>query len=390
MKMQRWIGVFVAVLAVGVLVGIGLQQASVERRVGGRETCIPGAGPAGALGLRWFWTGRAPSGSLGSWQEISALESVVETIPDYAPGYRALSLACALAGSSEQAVGAAVRYAALRPDDPDARLLLASVYSLSGSYDEALAELREVQGDDSVTCWAEKMRGDVFAAKGMFVRALECYGLFVERVPYEILRSDGHFYAGVVLIEQKRFPEAVGAFEESGYPDSSDPRAHWGKALAYAGEGGADRAREEAALIKTRAEQDGVLARGQLGLLMGRILMAEERWGEAVGVLEGAAAEAQGPVRLRCLTALAEASWRAGRPREARDALDRCLAINPNEAHARYLSGRLLEEEGLLEASAAEFQAFLDIWQDADPGVARVADATERLREARRLLARNP
>jgi tetratricopeptide (TPR) repeat protein len=367
---------------VGALAGVVVRQVRMEQADRERHRQRVGyLGSGGGGGPRGFWMGPCASDSTGWQREISDFKSLVRVIPDYAPGHRALSLAYASAGSSAQAILSAREYVALKPDGVDGRLLLAAVYSSGGLYEKALEELEGMQGPDSVRCWVEKMRGDVYFEKGMYARALEAYGRFVEMASYDLLRSDGFFYTGRVLTEAGRLPEALEFFERSACPGWCDLRARWGKALVYVRQGRTDLARAEAAVIGSGTAGGGEPSPGSCDFLMGEILMGEGRWPEAVQSLRQAAGEAQGPARLRCLTALAEACREAGLPAEARAAVDRCLEINPACGQARYLSAQLWEEQGAASRAAAEFQAFLDAWREADEGLAPVRDARERLKD---------
>jgi len=383
--MIRWVRIGILLLVVFVLAGIAWRQTAVER---GQRRCPAahsfGTGVAPLGGARGFWTGLTEWDSIGCEREISALEPLVDVIPDYAPAHRALALAYACAGSSGRAIRAGEHYAELRPGEPDVTLLLASIYILAGFYDRALATLESgfLELDDA-PCRVERTRGEIYVAKGMYGRAVESYLRFIEAASYELLRSDGWFEIGRVHVAQGRFDEAVERFEQSAFPDASDPRAAWGKSLAYALEGKTDLARAGAESIRWSSEDTCAIAPGSYELLMGRILMREGRWIEAVRVLEASVGRARVPERLQCLMALAEAYGGAGDPQGARGALEECFRVNPAHAEARYLSARLYEDQGEAEKAASEYDVFLEIWRDADSDLPLVADATRRLRKIR-------
>jgi len=382
--MPRWASVSLVVLVAGVLAGIAIRQASVEREASHRRAGFEfGSGPSGMLGQRGFWTGLAGTDSASRHLEISALRSVLDVIPDYAPAYRALSLAYALSGSSHKAIEAGRTYSDLRPEDVDGRLLLASVYSMVGASDEALAELGRVEAADSLSFWVDKMLGDVFVTKGMVDRAVGSYLRFIERAPHELLRADGWFSVGRAWASAGRSEDALAAFERAVVPGLVDVRPHWGRGMVHAAEGRLDLAREALAALEVGQGEGARLPPGLRELLVGRIRMGEGRWEEAMSVLEEASEEAYVPDRLECLVVLAESCWRAGHPGRARGTVGRCLAINPAHAPARYLMARILERQGARDEAASEYRACLEVWRNADPGFPGVEDARRRLERLR-------
>ena len=48
-------------------------------------------------------------------------------------------------------------------------------------------------------------------------------------------------------------------------------------------------------------------------------------------------------------------------------------------ARSLYMLGRIFEARGWKEKARGSFQIFLDLWKDADPGLAEIADAKKRL-----------
>jgi tetratricopeptide (TPR) repeat protein len=332
------------------------------------------------LGQRGFWTGLTDTDSLSCQREIDALESVIEVLPDYAPGYRSLCLAYAYAGSSVQAVRAATRYTELEPDDPDRGLLLASVYALAGEHDRALEVLEAAEPGKPASFWAEKLRGDILLAKGMCRRAAESYARFVRQAPYEAARCDGFFLIGLTRMEQGRYPEAKEAFEKSDYPGGPGSRVHLGRGLIYERQGRTDLARAEADRMELADADSAGTPPAWRHVLIGRVLMGEDRWKDAVQVLEQAAAETPFPDRFLCLIPLAESLQRAGHSETALRVLEHALEVNPAYAPARYWQARILEEEGLPDEGLVAYQTFLETWHDADPDLPMLVDAKRRMK----------
>lgn len=368
------------VLVAGAVVGIGIRQVHLERAAVRREARWTfGAGPSGMIGQRGFWTGLTRTDSVSCQQEIEALVGVLEVIPDYAPAQRALSLAYAYAGSSSQAIRSAERYADLEPRDLDLPLLLASVYSLAGRYDEALDILGRVEDPDTLVSWFEKMQGDILVAKGMCGQAGKAYQRFISCARYDGVRADGYFLLGRVRIQQGRYADALESFDQCGYPGSSDVRTRVGRGLTFARQGLVERARAEAGRIDSSAANGDAASFDLYLLMMGRILMAEKRWEAAILTLREGVERTQFPERLRYMTALAKAYGLAGEFEQARETLNCCLAVNSACAEARYLSARIYENQDLPDHALAEYEIFLDTWRDADPDLPMLVDAQRRV-----------
>ena len=60
--------------------------------------------------------------------------------------------------------------------------------------------------------------------------------------------------------------------------------------------------------------------------------------------------------------------------------LDDAVAVSPYEGiRCIYLLGVAYEQSGWKDRAAEQYKKFLDIWEDADPGIEEVADARARL-----------
>ena len=379
--MGRVVRIGFFVLVVSVLAGTALRQWDVDRRAQrqrNEQRPFIGYGPSGAMGARGFWAGLAETDSLSCGREIAALESLRVVLPEYAPGEKALALAYAYAGSSEQAVAAAERYTSLCPGDAEARLFSALVHLLAGRYDAVDVRLRE-RLPDSLRYWTEAIRAGALAGRGRYEDAVAALERSETAAAWDRLRSDARFEIGRMRLLQGRTADARRAFLASALDGTDDARVGWGVGRVDLAEGNVARARAQADALADLEGGASGLRSGWAGHLEGAVLLAEGRAAEAVAVLARASREARAPDRVEILTALANACLAAGRAPEARRAVDRALRINPSSVPARVLSARLYEAAGDLSNAAADLERALDVWIDADPGLALRLDAERRL-----------
>lgn len=61
---------------------------------------------------------------------------------------------------------------------------------------------------------------------------------------------------------------------------------------------------------------------------------------------------------------------------------ERILRLNAYDALAHYRLARLLDRQGFQRRAMETYSRFLTLWKDADPDIAEVRDARERVREA--------
>ncbi|MFH1843386.1 MAG: protein kinase [bacterium] len=91
------------------------------------------------------------------------------------------------------------------------------------------------------------------------------------------------------------------------------------------------------------------------------------------GIIEG------GIVDLEYRDTRARALHQAGRPEEAIAILQQMLRVYGGHALAHFELGKIYEELGRTDEARSAYMAFLETWAGADPGLAQVAEARERL-----------
>jgi len=129
-------------------------------------------------------------------------------------------------------------------------------------------------------------------------------------------------------------------------------------------------------------------------LLKGEILLTEGSVDKAIDVMEKASLPGRPPLIQTIIgfsvpfmkDVLARAYKEKGQIDKAIAEYERLMTIRPEQGrwtliHPRYhyQLGKLYDDKGLKDKARKQFQKFLEIWKDADPGLPEVEDAKKRL-----------
>jgi tetratricopeptide (TPR) repeat protein len=83
---------------------------------------------------------------------------------------------------------------------------------------------------------------------------------------------------------------------------------------------------------------------------------------------------------------LAIAYYRSGDLEKAQEEYDRITTLTMGRllngdiyAKSFYMLGKIYEQQGNTAKAIEQYEKFLDLWKDADPGIAEVDDAKKRL-----------
>jgi tetratricopeptide (TPR) repeat protein/tRNA A-37 threonylcarbamoyl transferase component Bud32 len=355
-----------------------------------------------------------------------------------------LNVECYLAkGDYEKAKSLLGGYIRTFKDHYMIRLWLAAIALIQNQYDQALSEMERVAVLNPSTVYNPMAKGMIFQVSNRLPDAeMEYKKLlgFEEKVAHLMSKS----YLGLLYLEQGRFKAAEEQFREGlelaeKYTDRGwAADFHLRLTHLYLGMGRArqaleesDKALQEAVDITSLARQrEAFLLRGfaelELGLtgeaqktasdlkalvdsgsnkkairyydlLMGTIALKKGRPSEAVENLERAAASLpfqydENNDQVVFLDALASAYSKKGDLGAARDDYEKILPLtwgrlNYSDIFARsfYQLGRIYGQLGDKAKAAENYQKFLDLWKDADPGRPEVADARKRMEELKTL-----
>jgi tetratricopeptide (TPR) repeat protein len=285
------------------------------------------------------------------------------------------------------------------------------LYFLNGDLSKAREEFLKLQRNE-----AELFRGfsvyillDLYCLQGQFQRAIaatEYLLAFARKMDQEAMEAGLHIRFARVHLESGNMEAALreceGALEmadkvveaQSGVvrPNPSGKiRTIYFKGLAKVEMGAIEEAQEAAERLRLFIEED--LNQNLIRFywhLLGRIELKKENYPGAIEYFEqalsyippgGTAIAGFG----RFSDSLALAYFRSGELEKARDIYENTVSLmgvmDSNVIYPKtfYMLGKVYEGLGNKEKATANYQRFLDIWKDADPGLPEPADAKTRL-----------
>ena len=126
--------------------------------------------------------------------------------------------------------------------------------------------------------------------------------------------------------------------------------------------------------------------------LLGLINFERKDYSKAIGDLAQAVDSLYAPeenfprIQAWFISSLAEAYYKAGNLNKAQEEYEKVVSLNLGRledgdlyALSFYMLGRIAEQQGQKMRAVEEYQKFLDLWRDADPGQPEVEDARKRL-----------
>jgi tetratricopeptide (TPR) repeat protein len=360
---------------------------------------------------------------------IASYSRVVELDPTDEEAYSKLAHAHHNAGDSENAVLAMNRYITLAPDEPNPYDTRGGLYAMNGDIQRAMESYRaaiEIRPD----FWRSvENLGHMYLFTRDYEKAEAQYRT-IAAGPDVDWRSYGRHRLALVPIYQGKFEEAVRVLEDGlaadrldGYEGVAKAAKHSAKAWIHLARGEYDLAVTEARRARPFADPRGqefsgdalliyVLARAgrpdearrvlrdykDRVLSGGGIDLSSYWWmrgnvAVATGDVDSALAhyaEAGRPVEtlpFSIRVGLAEACIQSGRLGEAVSIMEAALSSYDSgrvlshvcAVRAHYVLGLAYEKSGWSTRAIEEYEEFLEIWRGADPGLAVIEDARERL-----------
>jgi tetratricopeptide (TPR) repeat protein/predicted Ser/Thr protein kinase len=360
---------------------------------------------------------------------IPLFHKALEINPLYKEAYNQLAYSCSDAGDLDQAVWAINEYIALAPDEANPYDTRGDLYAYNGRLDEALESYRRASEiKPTFSTWKE---GTMHLFKREYAPAESCFKHLASSSGKQN-RALGRLALATVPMYRGRFDDARQVLDVGIGADEMEQIVGFNTAEKYRllAEIYAEKGDFESALEATRhyAEMTKTLNPNEPGswivlyvyilIKTGDIAGAEElvaplraeydkdpdaftdsgrlvAFGlaeRARGNTEGATAllskalEADVPY-LHIQTMLAEVNMEAGRIGEAAELLEVAIgrydpvrSIMPFwNVRAYYLLGLAYEESGWDAKAAEQYEEFLEIWKDADPGISEIEDARRRL-----------
>jgi len=385
-----------------------------------------------------FWQGMIYNNQLQQPDRaIRELTKAIEIDPLFKPAYNILAYAYDEAGDFEKSIWAIDKYISMPPEEANPYDTRGDLYAWNGKVDQAIesysAALR-IKPDFYASLFK---LGDMYVYKHAYARAESCYKE-LSSCPDRATRSGGRSWLAIIPAYQGKFDEALRILDDGLAADrmeSYEGRVHADKYLIkaniYLAKKDFDLAvKESQAFVEAWRKMDpkdpvyyrhlycNVLTRA------GRITEAQEvaeairrdisgkretymssYWvplatielakgnpGAALVYLEKAFAGDNNaasfyPYRI----CLAETYLKAGNLGEAVTTLERVvsrydedrLMFAPGCVKDQYLLGTAYEESGWTTKAIEQYEDFLEIWKDADPGIPEIDDARQRLTRLR-------
>jgi serine/threonine protein kinase/Tfp pilus assembly protein PilF len=289
---------------------------------------------------------------------------------------------------------------ALAPTDWVNNIAKGEIYFYMGDFIKAEAEYRKLleKEEPSANAAGAQRLGCLFTLQGKFKDSIEGAKSAIERAEelgekrwirnatrdsaYAELRS-GHPERALELLD-KNWKSAV---EDGDLRDQR--RALNRKALIYAERGRLEEAQKASQELRAMIEQgmNKKLMRHYYHL-MGMIELEEEDYPKAIEYFK------KGLPLLYLLSnmnivyadSLGLAYYRSGDLEKAREEYERVVSLPTCRqaygdiyAKAFYMLGKIYEQQGDTTRAIEHYEKFLDLWNDADPGIAEVDDAKKRL-----------
>jgi len=315
--------------------------------------------------------------------------------------------------------------------------LLAYNYIFQGKYDLALEEASKTLSLDPKHIWAREMKGNIPLYRGNLIEAEKEYQVLLESeetvakawginqlawlrlLQGKFEKSKDLAKQGIELMKeagQKGWESSYRRFLADLYLKSGNHEAAleecnkalsisielvslggqmnalYGKGLAYIKMKSKDKAHETAEKLKELIEEEEGLNKELMRIyfrLMGMIELEGENFPKAIEHFKKALSllpYRQASDHSSFIDALASAYYKAGDLEKAREEYERITSLAIGRlgygdiyAKSFYMVGKIYEQKGWKGKAIEHYEEFLDLWKNADPGIAEVGDAKKRL-----------
>jgi tetratricopeptide (TPR) repeat protein len=303
------------------------------------------------------------------------------------------------------------------PDNSDFFEKLALVYACQGEYDLALEEVEKaISLSRNIEPFA--LKGDIFYLKGDFSEAENAYrkfglgaGIFfayinlsqgkleelrnlLNQAPQTMQAQLAHLF-----LKTGEFEKALKGFDKAledalkNERVSEQIRMMHQKGLAYLGMKSISDAQRTANELKTLIE-DSLFEKAirYYQHLMGRIELEQENYSKAIKYFKEAISllpyTRDGRMHFRplFLNSLAQAYYKADDLEKAREEYEKISSLTyprlmDGDIYAKsfYMTGKIYEQQRNRGKAIENYDKFLDLWKDADPGIAEIKDAKKKL-----------
>jgi tetratricopeptide (TPR) repeat protein/predicted Ser/Thr protein kinase len=369
--------------------------------------------------------------NLRQYQEaVHYFNQAIQIDPLYKLAYNQLAYAYNDMGEFDKSIRAIDKYIELGPDEANPYDSRADLYAWNGKLGQAIDSYKKALEIKPDFFMSLSKLGHMYLFQRNYVKAESCYKELASSSDKNT-RSQGRFYLALIPAYQGKFEDALRILDDGIAADRMDQaegfwnvQKHWEKASVYDAKQNLRLALEETKIIieinkrvypnipvngldlyayllaksgkLKEAEQICEVLKKDIEakspaliydywLTLGTVELAQDNAKTAVTYLEKA--EKEGPPLVVGRFFLGQAYLDLGRLSEAVVLLEQALS-RYDEVRARqqiyavkcyYLLGLAYEKSGWKDKAIQQYQEFLDIWKNADPGIPEVTDAKERL-----------
>jgi tetratricopeptide (TPR) repeat protein len=362
---------------------------------------------------------------------VEQLEAAVEIDPMYATAYNQLAYAYHFVGNFEKSIWAINEYISLAPGEPNPYDSRGDLYAYNGKVQEAIASYQAALEIDPEFPESVRKLGHMHLFLGQYAEA-EAHYKRVASSAHAETRSRGRLCLALIPARRGRFGEALAVLDDGLTADRMDQyegiyRAakHRLKAELHLIRGERQQAVDEAGLccditggfnvfLQMRYRPYYILALAEMGEFEEAERVARELGGDllrtkstdiewqwiAEGLISQVRGDAHGAVAsfekvldfdptlssdVRVMTG--KSYLDAGMLADAVAQFEGMFVIfddgrasTPTYAvRAHYYAGLAYEQSGWKDKAVEQYEQFLEIWKDADPGIEEIEDARQRL-----------
>jgi len=314
---------------------------------------------------------------------IAEMEKALQLDSTFTLVYNELAFAYLANGNQQKAFENIEKYISLNPTDINPLDSKAEMQLLIGQYNDAISNFERVLAMQPDFLQSRITLTHTYVAKGKYNQAMDNLNQYFPMAKTPKFKSIGLRLKTEIYFLQGNLDKAFETIKQAIALDSKNIEAHWikGKILLKLQDKAAFKT-ELVALDNALRAQGGLYGRWYLYNLEGENALIEQKFEAAISSFKRVL-DLRPRNRSYNLTALAKAYENAGKFPEAIQAYDSALEFNPNYAWAVFGMANLREQLGEFSEAKQAYKRVLEIWSEADEGIAEIEIARDKISKLR-------
>jgi len=310
---------------------------------------------------------------------IAEMEKALQLDSTYTWVYNALAFAYLYNGNQRKAFENIEKNISLNPTDVNPLDSKAKIQVLVGQYQAAISNYERVLALQPDFPDARPFLAQAYIALGQYSRTLDVLNEHMRFAYSPKFKAIGQAYKVRVYFLKGEFVKALELADQGLAMDSANLMVHWMRARILLQLENKSALQDEMAALESAVHKLGGLdGRWFLYHLQGEIALQERNFNRAIASFRQAL-DLKPQDRSFYLTALGKAYDQAGKLSEAMQQYDAALAFNPNNAQAAFGIASTYEKAGEQLKAKQAYKKVLEIWSEADEGIAKIAVAREKI-----------